>query len=325
MLSSAVVIPEPPRQRTPPSHAPKRKLSQSPSSGSKRPRVLIEELQYDEPQEQRKSPSQARGKDDATSQPSDSWRNAGNVSPPRRKSTAVPGSNTAEEKKRNKRLFGSLLGTLSQTAVKPAHKKRDEIEARQRERIRQQNEEEEEKRRRRKREMDERRRDQQKAWDEEATRQRHQNMRDMAGFLKTKAQPMLYYRPWELWPEEEETIERQKAEVERQIRLELGEDDRMDVSPERRLQSEDSDGQPQQQVADRPSNEEHDGSTKSHEEEKDESASGDDHKARGTSSTENSEDRNGHESTHLEDVQPMRHEDHHGEELVEGQEDDVIY
>lgn len=45
-------------------------------------------------------------------------------------------------------------------------------------------------------------------------------MRATAGFLRTSTEPRLYYKPWELRAEEEEIVKRQKDEVEETIRRE---------------------------------------------------------------------------------------------------------
>lgn len=344
MISSAVVIPEPPRdQSPPPTYSLKRKLSHSPSLDSKRPRVQVDELNYDEPQPQAlpppSEPAQSRSsvRRDSTSA----------ISPPRRKSSGLTGVNATEEKKRNKRLFGGLLGTLSQTTTKPAHKKRDEIEARQRERIRQQTEEEEERRLQRKRELDRQRRDQQRAWDEEAMRQRHRNMRDMAGFLRTKTEPRLYYKPWELRPEEEENIEVQKEDAERLVRRELGQDDEeMDDQPVPSTEREDEE---RQHLSDELDKEQQRQKQKSDHEMEKELANGAGHKSDTEMGDQHLPDSNIDQDQNRDQDEPQKNEqpaepeagpapevqliqedvqkeeDHHDEELVEGQEDDVIY
>lgn len=46
---------------------------------------------------------------------------------------------------------------------------------------------------------------------------RHANMRAMAGFLRTETEPLLYYKPWEMRAQEEETVKRQRDEVEETI------------------------------------------------------------------------------------------------------------
>lgn len=49
---------------------------------------------------------------------------------------------------------------------------------------------------------------------------KHENERALAGFLKTKTLPVLYYKPWELRSEEEDLIKQQAEEVERKLRTE---------------------------------------------------------------------------------------------------------
>lgn len=185
MISSAVVIPEKDLEFRPDENSSptlKRKLSQSHNDERKRPRVDVDTLDYDDAP---KSASREVQKES---------RSTSTTSPIARRSSALA-SNTVDEKKRNKRLFGSLLGTLSQTTSRsnPAHKKRDEIEARQRERLKKENEEQEAERKRRRDELSQHRRRQQIVWEEEGIRLRHENMRAMAGFLRTKAEPVLYY------------------------------------------------------------------------------------------------------------------------------------
>lgn len=155
------------------------------------------------------------------------------------------------DKGRNKRLFGSLLGTLAQPARTStvSSKRKDDIERKQAAKLRQRDEEfaasardresealvrreeqavrdETQAARREEQatsraELDEKRKQQQRAWDEESTRIRHANMRAMAGFLLTEAEPRLYWRPWEMLRGQEERVERRREEVEEGIRREL--------------------------------------------------------------------------------------------------------
>ncbi|KAI7654558.1 hypothetical protein KC319_g10228, partial [Hortaea werneckii] len=57
--------------------------------------------------------------------------------------------------------------------------------------------------------------------DEEVMRARHRQMLDQANFLQTKAEPKISYRPWELRSEEEDVIDEQirkaKDEVDREV------------------------------------------------------------------------------------------------------------
>jgi hypothetical protein len=146
---------------------------------------------------------------------------AGAASPPRRKST-LPTSGA--EKSRNRRLFGGLLSTLSASSNKPssAVKKRDEIEQRQRERLKRDAEEIAEARHKKREELERKRRIEQRRWNEQSTKLRHANMRAMAGFLRTETEPRIYWKPWEMSKEDEERVGRQKYEIEERIRKETG-------------------------------------------------------------------------------------------------------
>jgi len=229
------------------------------------------------------------------------------MSPPRRKSSVI-GSGAAEERKRGQRLFGALLGTLSQTSAKPAHRRRDEIEKRQQDKLRQKDEELADEKRKKRQELDALRRKEQQLWDKQGTTIKHQNMRATANFLKTKTEPALYYRPWDLRSEEEERIKQQIEDTERLIEKELAESSsattadpgiaepgEMDVTVEEKEKPElVGEATNEQEVIPEPQ-------------------------------TTN--------DVPIQDAQPdiekkvdeKAHDDHGGEELVEGQEDDVIY
>lgn len=301
MISSAVIIPEPePEQNISPPSLKRRQYSDSPDS-NKRPRLDTQNGEYG-----------SRGGQQGPVSPSGKRR-------------SVLGTGAAEEKKRGQRLFGALLGTLSQTSSKPAHRKRDEIEQRQRERARKDTEEREEALRRKREELEKVRRVEQKAWDKESMRIRHRNMRAVAGFLQTKAEPRLYYKPWELREEEDEQIRRQIRDVEDKIKIELGEtnaredpvrskdrDTRSvsltrDVSRHDTMDHQDKDLLDDDKVDSGPNNE--------GDAENEDAMKIDDAKENG--------DHLMHKRTSDEDRQ--KDDDHAGEELVEGQEDDVIY
>lgn len=76
-------------------------------------------------------------------------------------------SGQVEERKRGQRLFGALLGTLSQGKPNTAHKKREEIEKRQQEKLRHQQEEESQRRKERLNDLRAARRLEQKDYDAE--------------------------------------------------------------------------------------------------------------------------------------------------------------
>ena len=145
MIASAVVVPEQENVTRQTSPSLKRRQSSLDSETSKRPRLDTQTSQY--------------SNDDARSPTSA-------MSPPRRKSSAI-GNGAAEERKRGQRLFGALLGTLSQTSPKPAHRRRDEIEKRQQEKLRQKDEELAEEKRNAREKLDAVRREEQKAWNEQ--------------------------------------------------------------------------------------------------------------------------------------------------------------
>ncbi|ETN39128.1 uncharacterized protein HMPREF1541_05351 [Cyphellophora europaea CBS 101466] len=216
MISSAVVVPDapPPTLPTPDEEPTSPSLKRRQSSDAdaspeavKRPRLETATVN----DSQRPSPPPS-----ATA-----------TSPSRRKST-LPAGGAAAEKSRNRRLFGGLLSTLSASSsasskTSSAHKRRDEIEARQRERLKRDDEERTEERRRKKEELDGQRRGEQVRWQEEAMRRRHANMRATAGCLRTKAEPRIYWRPWEMRPDEEKKVAAQGEEVEVVVRRELEE------------------------------------------------------------------------------------------------------
>lgn len=144
MIASAVVVPEPEDLPQQPSPSLKRRQSSQGSETSKRPRLDTQIAQRS---------------NDATSPTSA-------MSPPPRKSSAV-GTGAVEERKRGQRLFGALLGTLSQTSAKPAHRRRDEIEKRQQDKLRQKDEELEDEKRKKRERLDAVRREEQIVWDKQ--------------------------------------------------------------------------------------------------------------------------------------------------------------
>ena len=307
MISSAVVIPEqpPPVEEEVPSPSLKRRQSSQSTETNKRPRL-----------------DSTNGSLSHGSPPPPSA-----MSPPRRKSSLFTGT---EEKKRGQRLFGALLGTLSQTSSKPTHRKRDEIEKRQQERLRRDDEEREEERRRKKEELDQSRRAEQKIWDRESAKLRYRNMRATASFLRTKTEPRLHYKPWELRSEEEEQIKQQIEEVEAEIRKEQVHDADQLLTPA-------NDVEPKQHVKDEPVDEGRDAvmqngadsyepdGKKELESETGDSGDSDD---RQTQPAAEPSEAQLAKTEHEQEVAPEekpKEEDQGGEELVEGHEDQVIY
>ena len=116
-------------------------------------------------------------------------------------------SREIDERKRGKRLFGALLGTLSQNSSSTAQKRRTDIESKQREKLKSQAEEDDEKKKQRLQSLVEVRKREQERYDKQTvgllrnelsgfsnalqTSLIHENMLATARFLKTKAEPAL--------------------------------------------------------------------------------------------------------------------------------------
>ncbi|KAK5048253.1 hypothetical protein LTR84_005923 [Exophiala bonariae] len=236
MISSAVIIPDEPEALSPTSNSThdqstslKRRqseLSESPDP-NKRPRIDAEGVTAPNPQNGVTSPSSSNTTRNATSPVAPFASEGAAMSPPRRRPTAK-----LDEKSRNRRLFGALLGNLAQPAsrTKPSAKagttttspsttsRREDIESRQRQRLQRESEEISQHARRKKEELNSKRRVEQRRWDEQGLRIKHANMRATAGFLRTKAEPRLYYKPWEMRGPEEDIVKRQKDDVEEAIK-----------------------------------------------------------------------------------------------------------
>lgn len=116
-MASAVIVPETEELSAQPL---KRRQSSISEFGSKRPRLNNEEGSIHH---------------DAASPPQ------GLKEEPKSRGTVT---DRAEERKRGRRLFGALLGTLSQSSSSTAQKRRTEIERKQQAKLRQQDEEQDE-------------------------------------------------------------------------------------------------------------------------------------------------------------------------------------
>jgi len=343
MIPSAVVIPQPeepgPRNGSA-SPTLKRKLSHPLDHDRKRPRIDnsadTDCLDYDEVKH---SPSLKQSTQSRT-QPRSATTTTSST--PRRSSTLDTGTGAAvEEKKRSRRLFGGLLGVVSGSTARsnPAHRKRDEIEARARERLKKENEEAQAERRRRRTEVEASREREQRRWNEEGREVRWRNMRSMAGFLRTTCEPRLYYRPWEFRPEEEEVIEGQKREVEEVIRREGGlaegfgeavhtvldaqtdQDERSKENGEDKAEDQALEPSPGPEPAHANGHLQEKGDD---EKQDNEQQSRTDNDAVGTQDSRPDSKAEPSAATNGPEDNP-RDEDHHDGELVEGQEDDVIY
>ncbi|KAF3770146.1 hypothetical protein M406DRAFT_246069 [Cryphonectria parasitica EP155] len=142
------------------------------------------------------------------------------------------GLSREEEKKRGKRLFGGLLSTLSQTTSNSQQKRRQEIEKRQQEKAAKQKIEDDKRRSEGRSKLDKVRKIEQVRFDEQVMNTRHSNMLAMAHSLLTKSEPKLYYRPWKTTQEQQDIIKDQIRDTKAQIEDEL---QRFRVRKEQRL------------------------------------------------------------------------------------------
>ncbi|KAL8728003.1 MAG: hypothetical protein Q9166_005674 [cf. Caloplaca sp. 2 TL-2023] len=198
-VASAVIVPEVEEQSTQARDSGKRRNSSFSEQDSKRPR-LNSETNRDQTGSSHPSAGPAR--------PSDRRKNG-----------------QLEERKRGQRLFGALLGTLSQSSSSTAQKRRTDIEKKQQAKLRLQAEEREEQRKQRLESLMIVRRKEQKKYDKQSMHIRHSNMLAQAHFLQTKAEPKLYYKPWELLPREDAKMKSQIEEVEEIIQREASNSD----------------------------------------------------------------------------------------------------
>ncbi|OJD23952.1 hypothetical protein ACJ73_04692 [Blastomyces percursus] len=202
-IASAVALPE---QEENSDSRLKRRQSPSDDNESKR-RRLSADNEHPEPKDKQAS--------SLTATTSKTISNATDQRDARRK------SGVAEERKRGQRLFGALLGTLSQSSSTAAQKRRADIEKKQQAKLRMQAEVYNELTRKKQEDLLAMRKKQQRTYDAQSMRLRHSNQLAMAHFLKTTTEPVLYYKPWELRPEEEDRIERQiedcKAAITREV------------------------------------------------------------------------------------------------------------
>ncbi|KXT10494.1 hypothetical protein AC579_4260 [Pseudocercospora musae] len=142
-------------------------------------------------------------------------------------------SGVADERQRSKRLFGALLGNLNQPGDRVS-KRRGEIEQRKKAELQKQDDERLEDRQRRVEKLAIERKREQIRVDEEDMRIRHKQMLNTANFLQTRTEPRLYYRPWDLLPDEEDRIEDQVRDAQAEIDKEL---DAWDKEKEERLKA----------------------------------------------------------------------------------------
>ncbi|KAI0480832.1 pinin/SDK/memA/ protein conserved region-domain-containing protein [Xylariaceae sp. FL0804] len=140
-------------------------------------------------------------------------------------STARRESASQEERKRGKRLFGGLLN-LSQGAAGSRQKRRQDIERRQQEKAQQNRAESNRHREEKLTKLTALRKVEQLKFDEQVMKTKHANMLDMAHHLKTKSRPEIYYLPWDITQEQEDTIRDQVRNVQSIIDREVSEFER---------------------------------------------------------------------------------------------------
>jgi hypothetical protein len=183
VVASAVVLPDAtpssPRRRSPdPSPTPPEART-----GTKRRQSSAS---HDSPKRQRRSPTP------------DNFRKEEHAPPARERRPVKP----IDEKKRTQRLFGGLLGGLGQT--RPVNSQAAKRRAEQEERRRQKEQELSERQTERLEVLNVARRKEQRRVDEASMRIKHENMKAMSSFLATATEPKLYFKPWELLPEQED-------------------------------------------------------------------------------------------------------------------------
>ncbi|KZM22235.1 uncharacterized protein EKO05_0011345 [Ascochyta rabiei] len=136
---------------------------------------------------------------------------------------STPAAPRRRERGRERRLFGAVLGALSQAPTTAGQKRRAEMEKRQQARRRQEDEEAELQKAERLARRSAQRWKEQKHFERQAMRVRHDNMLQLAHFLCTNAEPRLHYRPWETSAEEQDRIDAQIADARHVIQRERDE------------------------------------------------------------------------------------------------------
>ncbi|KAK4457189.1 pinin/SDK/memA/ protein conserved region-domain-containing protein [Cladorrhinum samala] len=130
---------------------------------------------------------------------------------------------TQEDKKRGQRLFGGMLGILSQTSTSSHQKRRAEIERRQQERAQKQKEEGVTRRDYEVLKLNHDKHREQIKFEMEVMSTRHSHLLAKAHFLQTRCEPRIFYAPWELTKPQHRTVERQVRDAKEQIRREVEE------------------------------------------------------------------------------------------------------
>lgn len=239
------------------------------------------------------------------------------------------------ERGRERRLFGAALGALSQNSTTAAQKRRSEIAERQKAKRVLEEQETDQRKAELAAERKVQRLKEQARFEKESMRLRHANLLQMAHFLRTRAEPRLYYKPWETTPEQDRIIEDQVAEAKETIRRETEEyESREDGHSERERHVSrntdtiptgkelDADTPPLQHTANGTTND-RGVSPKDlgwREDHAEEAVSGENKAANQQNDAPTS-----HEATAADEEASRDSNDENGEEIVEAAEDTVIY
>jgi hypothetical protein len=244
------------------------------------------------------------------------------------------------ERGRERRLFGSVLGALSQNSASAAQRRRSEIEKRQQAQRKQEDDESELRKQERLARRKAQRWREQVQFEQAQIRVRHDNLLAQAHFLRTTTEPRLYYKPWETTQDEENRIQSQIAEARELIRQELGEPSlgtgHVEREPDEGLAESNADatlsGKAHEAMTSAAPVKADGGPTDASEPFTKTSGRDDDHAERSVKASVNEEraaedapqiDATMHEATADEGAKEVM--DEHGEEVVEAAEDTVIY
>lgn len=313
VVASAVVLPDAtPSSPTRRSPAP----SQTPPETRTGTKRRQSSASHDSPKRQRLSPTP------------DKSRREEHAAPARERRPVKP----IDEKKRTQRLFGGLLGGLGQT--RPTNPQAAKRRAEQEERRRLKEQELSERQTERLEVLNIARRKEQRKVDEANMRIKHENMKAMSTFLTTATEPKLYFKPWELLPEQEDLINRQRQDVDVQIDQELDDFDQV----RQKWQSEDATGLSRHQdttsthIQDAPNGTSHAAESATGTavlQDQDHVATADpetEPKLMGAAATETIEDKEAREQAAQDDDRQRKESiDDTGDIVVEADEDTVIY
>ncbi|KAF4581917.1 Pinin/SDK/MemA protein [Ophiocordyceps camponoti-floridani] len=128
-----------------------------------------------------------------------------------------------EEKSRGRRLFGGLLSTLAGGggSAQLQQRRRREIERRQLDKIQKQTVEGDKLRAEKREALNQVRLEKQIIWEEQVMQCRHAKDLKLAQYLRTRCSPEIYFLPWKLTRDEEDTIADQVRACKSRIASEL--------------------------------------------------------------------------------------------------------